>query len=178
MPLDEIIENEDQLERILSWPSEQTREILSHLDGEIMVLGAAGKMGPTLCRLIKNAAPDKTIYAVSRFSEPAVKDRIEQAGMATLDLDRLEISDDVLHILPAETAKAYQCVPLKYDEPTNTLTIALKSADNFRAMDVVTSVRWRRGRGYGDIYANNPGLRRLPESGPVDVSKVSNYSHP
>ena len=58
-----------------------------------------------------------------------------QAGMASADLDRMEISDEVVAVLPAETAQAYACVPIKYDPESNTLTIAVKSADNFRAVD-------------------------------------------
>ena len=58
-----------------------------------------------------------------------------QAGMESLDLDRMEIAEDVIRIIPAETAQAYQVVPVKYDESSNSLTIAMKSADNFRAVD-------------------------------------------
>jgi len=58
-----------------------------------------------------------------------------QAGMSSLDLESLDIPEDVVEILPAETAKAYQVVPLQYEKSTNTLTVALKSADNFRATD-------------------------------------------
>ncbi len=58
-----------------------------------------------------------------------------QAGMETLDLEKIDIPDDVVHILPAQTAQAYQVVPLKYDQSTNTLTVALKDANNFRAID-------------------------------------------
>ena len=58
-----------------------------------------------------------------------------QAGMASVDLENMEISDEVAHILPAETAQAYQVLPIQYEEETNTLTVAMKSADNFRAVD-------------------------------------------
>lgn len=58
-----------------------------------------------------------------------------QAGMESLDLEELEIPEDVIHILPAETALAYQVMPLQYDPMTNTLTVALKSASNFGALD-------------------------------------------
>ncbi|MBI1370887.1 MAG: pilus assembly protein PilB [Planctomycetes bacterium] len=58
-----------------------------------------------------------------------------QAGMETLNLDNLEIPASVLELLPAETARVYHVVPLKYDETTKTITIAMKSADNFRAVD-------------------------------------------
>jgi len=58
-----------------------------------------------------------------------------QAGMGSADLDKMEIGKDVVAILPAETAQAYGCVPIKHDAGSNTLTIAVKSADNFRAID-------------------------------------------
>jgi type IV pilus assembly protein PilB len=58
-----------------------------------------------------------------------------QAGMETLDLDRMEISAEVVRLLPAETAQAYHVMPIKYEKETNTLTVALKTADNFRAVD-------------------------------------------
>jgi len=58
-----------------------------------------------------------------------------QAGMASANLDKLEIPKEVIAILPAETAQAYACVPIKHDPGNNTLTIAVKSADNFRAID-------------------------------------------
>ncbi|MEM6332902.1 MAG: type II secretion system ATPase GspE [Planctomycetota bacterium] len=58
-----------------------------------------------------------------------------QAGMEVIDLGDFDIPDDVVKRLPAETAMAYQVVPLQYDPDSNTLTIALKSADNFRAVD-------------------------------------------
>ncbi len=60
-----------------------------------------------------------------------------QVGMETQDLDQLEIPQSVIDVLPPETAIAYQVVPLAYDATTNpkTLTVALKNASNFRAVD-------------------------------------------
>jgi len=58
-----------------------------------------------------------------------------QQGIETLDLASMEIRSDVIDMLSPETAQAYQVVPLQYDKDTNTLTVALKNADNFRAMD-------------------------------------------
>ncbi len=58
-----------------------------------------------------------------------------QSGMQSLDLDRIEISKEAIELLPGETAQAYRVLPISYDDGTNTLTIALKSADNFRAVD-------------------------------------------
>jgi type IV pilus assembly protein PilB len=58
-----------------------------------------------------------------------------QQGMETIDLDEIDIPDSVIHIIPAETAQASQVIPLQYDNDSNTLTVAIKSADNFHALD-------------------------------------------
>jgi len=58
-----------------------------------------------------------------------------QAGMEVVDLDQVKIDDAVVHLLPAETALSNQVLPLQYDKATNTLTVVLKTADNFRAVD-------------------------------------------
>ena len=58
-----------------------------------------------------------------------------QAGMEAVNLDDIDIPEQVIKILPAETALAYHVLPLAYEPPTNTLTVALRSADNFRAID-------------------------------------------
>jgi type IV pilus assembly protein PilB len=58
-----------------------------------------------------------------------------QAGMKSQDLTAVDIEESVVKQLPAETAQAYQVMPVQYDESTNTLTVAMKSADNFRAVD-------------------------------------------
>ena len=58
-----------------------------------------------------------------------------QAGMASQNLAELRIPDDVIHAIPAETAMAYQVLPIQFDKETKTLTIALKDPSNFRAID-------------------------------------------
>ena len=58
-----------------------------------------------------------------------------QQGMETIDLESLEIPDEVIAMVPAEMAQAYHILPVRHDAKTNTLTVALKTADNFRALD-------------------------------------------
>jgi len=58
-----------------------------------------------------------------------------QAGMETVNLEGREISDEALESIPMEMAQNYQLIPLEYDEETNSLTVALKDANNFRALD-------------------------------------------
>lgn len=78
------------LEEMLSTPSPQTAEALESTPGDIVVLGAGGKMGPTLAMMLKKAAPTKTIYAVSRFSDPAAEAKLKQAGIETVKTDLID----------------------------------------------------------------------------------------
>jgi type IV pilus assembly protein PilB len=58
-----------------------------------------------------------------------------QAGMETIDLDDVDIEQEVIDLIPAEMAEAYHVVPVFYDKQKNEITVALKSADSFRALD-------------------------------------------
>lgn len=82
--------DENELENLLSEPDAATVDALESVPGDIAVLGAGGKMGPTLAMMLRKAAPGRTIYAVSRFSDRAVKSRIEEKGIETIEADLLE----------------------------------------------------------------------------------------
>ncbi|MBG80587.1 MAG: pilus assembly protein PilB [Phycisphaerae bacterium] len=58
-----------------------------------------------------------------------------QAGMEMVDIDVDELDKSLTEQLPAETANTYQIIPVSFDEGSKTLTIAMKSPDNFRAVD-------------------------------------------
>ena len=58
-----------------------------------------------------------------------------QAGMEYADLTGIELDEETLGAIPAENAKAYQCVPIEYNPSSRQLKIAIKSADNFQAVD-------------------------------------------
>src|SRR5437667_12450934 len=66
------IETEEQLESLLSEPSPRVIETLGGLPGDIVLLGVAGKMGPTLARMAKRASDSagvrRRVIGVSRFS--------------------------------------------------------------------------------------------------------------
>jgi nucleoside-diphosphate-sugar epimerase len=78
------------LEEVMTRPTAALEAALAALDGDIMVLGAGGKMGPTLCRLAKRAAPKKRVIAVARFSDKALPDRLNAHGVETLACDILD----------------------------------------------------------------------------------------
>jgi nucleoside-diphosphate-sugar epimerase len=84
--------DEKGLEDILSEPTEATKKIVAGLSGDIVVLGAGGKMGPTLAMMLKKASSGKRIYAVSRFSDKPARNRIEQAQIETIEADLLDES--------------------------------------------------------------------------------------
>lgn len=58
-----------------------------------------------------------------------------QAGMEYIDLAGMELSEETIGSIPAENAKAYQCVPIEYDSKSRKLKVAIKSPDNFQAVD-------------------------------------------
>lgn len=58
-----------------------------------------------------------------------------QAGMSYIDLTNADIPQQVRDTIPAENVHAYQVVPIEYNPNSKRLKIAMKSADNFRAVD-------------------------------------------
>ena len=84
------IEDVDQLEDVLTTPTPALVDDLTGLEGDILVLGVGGKMGPTLARLARRAAPDKRVLGVARFSEAGLEDRLREAGVETIRCDLLD----------------------------------------------------------------------------------------
>ena len=80
----------EDLEACLGTPSAALVSDLSSLEGDLVILGVAGKMGPTLARLAKNATPSRRVIGVARFSDAAVKERLESWGVETIACDLLD----------------------------------------------------------------------------------------
>ena len=80
----------EALDERLSRPDAEVAADLARLDGDIMVLGATGKMGPTLTRMAKRAAPDKRVFAVARFSNRALLGQFEAQGIEPIEADLLD----------------------------------------------------------------------------------------
>jgi nucleoside-diphosphate-sugar epimerase len=80
----------DALEERLSRPDDEVVRDLAGLDGDILIAGASGKVGPTLARMAKRAAPNKTVFAVARFSDPAVRESLTAHGIETIAADLLD----------------------------------------------------------------------------------------
>ncbi|WP_335979549.1 NAD-dependent epimerase/dehydratase family protein [Streptomyces sp. CA2R106] len=88
-------EDEQQLEDLLATPSPALVADLARLDGDLVVLGAGGKMGPSLCRLARRALDaagrgDLAVHAVSRWSDRKAADALAAEGVRPVAFDLLD----------------------------------------------------------------------------------------
>ncbi len=89
-------ENEAELLERLSRPGPELVELFARLEQGVLVLGAGGKMGPSLCLLARRAAqeagrPTLPVVAVSRFSDAQVAEELDRAGVQVV---RADLSQD------------------------------------------------------------------------------------
>jgi len=84
----------DALEELLSRPTQKVIKIVSQLDGDFLVLGIGGKIGPSLARMIKRACAQasiqKRIVGVDRFDLPKDKEGLENEGFEIIQGDLLD----------------------------------------------------------------------------------------
>jgi len=91
LPFPERFEDEAALEDYLATPSRDLARDLARVDGDLLILGVGGKMGPTLARLARNAMPrERRVIAVARFTEPGVRESLQAHGIETIACDLLD----------------------------------------------------------------------------------------
>jgi nucleoside-diphosphate-sugar epimerase len=83
-------ENVDALEEFMTRPSPALAADLARVPGDILILGVGGKMGPTLARMAKRAAPDRRVIGVARFSEQGLRAKLEAQGVECIACDLLD----------------------------------------------------------------------------------------
>ncbi len=87
---------EEKLDQLLTEPSQALIDDMKKIKGDIMVLGAGGKMGPTLCILAKNAIAragiNKRVIAVSRFTDPIATELLHKHEVETISCDLLDVA--------------------------------------------------------------------------------------
>jgi nucleoside-diphosphate-sugar epimerase len=92
----------EELEERLSRPVPELVEDVAELDGDLLVLGVGGKMGPTLAmmarRAVVQAKGEKRVIGVARFSDPAVREKLDRAGIETVRSDLM--AEGALEELP------------------------------------------------------------------------------
>src|SRR5262249_20869949 len=88
------IESGGHLDELLSEPTPQAVETVRLLDGDLLVLGVAGKMGPTLANMARiaseRAGVRRRIIGVARFSDPGVQAWLHAHGVETIRCDLLD----------------------------------------------------------------------------------------
>lgn len=162
---------EKKLNDLLTTPTDKLVSDIAKIKGDIMVLGAGGKMGPSLCILAKNAIRkagiDKKVIAVSRFSDACALEELHANGVETISADLLD--NDSLNALP-ETENVIYMAGRKFgtDGGTEYLTWAMNStlpafvAYKFRKANIVVFSS-------GNIYPIVP----LSHCGCTEEDKVS-----
>ena len=94
MTLPERIDTEIALENILAEPSEADLACVARLNSDVLILGAGGKMGPSLARRVHRAVvrtgSTSRVIAASRFSATAVRASLDAEGVQTLACDLLD----------------------------------------------------------------------------------------
>jgi len=88
--LPERFDDLDALEAFMTTPSTALVADLERAPGDILVLGVGGKMGPTLARMAKRAAPGRRVIGVARFTDPALPAALRAHGIETMACDLLD----------------------------------------------------------------------------------------
>lgn len=88
----DLIQTVDELEERLSRPTAGVLDTLRAVSGDVLVLGAGGKMGPTLARMVRRGfdtigEPNRRVVAVSRFSSPTAAASLQEHGVETISCD-------------------------------------------------------------------------------------------
>lgn len=110
----------DSIARQVCEPGQALIDRLRDTDGDLVVLGAAGKMGVSLARMAASALHalpgGRRVHAVSRFSDPAARAELDAAGVHTVPADLLD--PDSLRGLP-EAANVVYMVGRKFGTGTD-----------------------------------------------------------
>ncbi|MGF1723040.1 NAD-dependent epimerase/dehydratase family protein, partial [Vibrio kyushuensis] len=89
--------SEQELDEFITRPDQEVMDMLSKLDGDIMILGIGGKVGNHVGLMIQRGIDtlgiDKRVYGVSRFSDQAAKNELEENGIATISCDLLDLEE-------------------------------------------------------------------------------------
>ena len=89
-----MIESVEQLEALLSLPTENDIAAMRELEGDLLILGVGGKMGPSLARRARRAIDlagvKKRVIGVARFSTHSLVEELNSAGIETIPADLLD----------------------------------------------------------------------------------------
>jgi len=93
-PDDDRIADVTDLEERLSRPTPEVVAAMGRLEGDLLILGVSGKIGPTLARMARRAdaaaGRARRIVGVARFSNPELRTQLESYGIETIACDLLD----------------------------------------------------------------------------------------
>jgi hypothetical protein len=164
------INDEAELEERLSRPSDADASALAAMDGDLLILGVGGKMGPSLASLARRAADKagvkKRVIAVARFSDPSLPAELAAQGIETITSDLLEPGE--LEKLPDTPNVIFMAARKFGTAGAEYLTWAMNTylpglvASRFRNSRIVTFST-------GNVYP----LRSVNEGGAVEATPVA-----
>ena len=165
-----LIETEEDLEEALSRPYPADVDAMRELRGDLMLLGAGGKMGPSLARLArrasKQAGVSRRIIGVSRFSTPGLVQQLEEGGVETISCDLLD--GDALRALPEAPNILFMTGRKFGSTDQEWLTWAMNAL-----VPALVAERFRRSRivafSTGNVYPLTP----VSSGGPTESDPVS-----
>ncbi len=163
-----------ELDQYMCTPTDKLLNDISKIDGDIMVLGAGGKMGPTLCKLainaIKQSGISKKIIAVSRFSNDEHASDLQSHGIDVIKADLLE--EEQLQALP-EVPNIIYLVGRKFGTSDDqSLTWAMNAylpgrvAEKFKNSRIVV---FSTGNVYPFVPITDGGCNESDPVGPVGI---------
>lgn len=176
----DVPRSEEELEERLSRPRGETVAALRAAPGDVLVLGAGGKMGPTLARMAARAASDaaaagpRRIVAVSRFGDTRARAALEAHGVETIAADLLD--DAALEALP-DAPNVVFMAGQKFgtgSAPSRTWAmnalLPARVAERFRDARIVA---FSTGNVYPLVPASGPGARETDAPAPVGEYAMS-----
>ncbi|MEK5146139.1 epimerase [Psychrobacillus sp. FSL K6-4615] len=162
----------EELENLMTEPSDALVEDMRKIDGNILILGIGGKMGPTLAimakRAIDKAGVDKKVIGVSRFSNGTLKEDLEKAGIETISTDLL--NDEQLKLLQKEKNVIYMAGNKFGTTGNEHFTWAMNTylpgrvAEHFKGANIVA---FSTGNVYPMVPLSQGGCDELHEVAPV-----------
>jgi nucleoside-diphosphate-sugar epimerase len=161
-PRTHAIRTVNELEALLSEPSPEVIETMARLTGDILLLGAGGKMGPTLARMARRASQAagvrRRVIAVSRFSNGALPTNLAAHEIETISCDLLDAP--AVEKLP-DAAHVIYLAGMKFGATGNeSLTWAMNSF-----LPGVVCRKFRQSRIVAFSTGNVYGLTRIHSGG-------------
>ena len=163
--------DESQLEQCLTAPSEQDINAVSRLEGDVMILGAGGKIGPSLAvrmgRAIERAGLKHRVFAVVRKNRfglfPQLSDRVEVVEADLLDpngFDTLPAAPNVVFMVGRKFGS-------KQDQPLTWATNVWVAGLAARRFQTSRIIAFSTGNVYPFVAADGPGANEQTPVAPT-----------